>query len=73
MLLASERGRNVVEPVADKPVVVAAPPATAPAQAPDAEVAVRVAVDGAPEEDEGGVAVRLLLPLLGDGVGGASR
>jgi hypothetical protein len=45
------------------------PPAAAPEQVADAQVAARVAVDGAPKEDVAGVALFIFLPFLRNEVG----
>ena len=62
------RGRVVVVPVVAKPVAEPVPPAAAPVEETDIEVATGVAVDGAPEEDVAGVTLLILLPLLGNEV-----
>lgn len=53
----------------DEPVEAPVPPAAVPVEAADAQVAVAVAVDGAPEEDVADVPVSIRLPLIGDEFG----
>ncbi len=66
VLTCEHRRRVVAKPGVVEPVVAPAPRTTAPAQAPDAEVAIGVAVDRSPEEDVASVATCVFLPGLGD-------
>ena len=71
--LVIEQSRGpIAKPSISEPGVAPAPH-PAEVQKADKYITIVATVDGTPEEDEGGVVVRLLLPLLGDGVGGASR
>ena len=47
-----DRGRVTDVPLEVKPVVVPVPPVAVPVEVTDDQVAARVAVDGAPEEDD---------------------
>ncbi len=60
LLTCANRRRVAVTPAVAEPVVVPVPPVTAPVEVADAEIAVRVAVDGAPEEHSPA------LPAFGD-------